>query len=261
MEVSDKFVQDIISKRQLLKVGSEVNYTSMVKFLCARIQGLSSSSSPSIIAIIGGAAAGKSTLSQEIKNRCYPQSIIISTDDFVIGTRDYRNLHFDNVNPLAKYNFRLLRKKIEELINLRPKDQATLPIYDDSTGAALPVGNEIDIAPFKTREVDGPVTLIIIEGDFLPECKYDLLIYLHIPDAIRLQNRIRRDMDKRGYMDTAEIEKNFMIRQHKQHLPYTLPIAQKANLILYGKKRATESYFLFDIYQEEVINENEKKPV
>jgi uridine kinase len=257
MEISDEIIRATIKKRRLLHIGSEVNYAGAVKFICSQIQNLPPYSSPSIIAIIGGAAAGKSTLSLEIKNTCYPQSIIISTDDFLIGTRDYRNLHFDKTSPLAKYDFQLLRTKIEGLKKLGQKDHISLPVYDDSTGSAIPVDNKVDSDLYRTRDVSGVVSLIVIEGDFLPECKLDLLIYLHMPDGIRLQNRIQRDMEKRGYIDSSEVEKNFMIRQQKQHLPYTLPVAEKANIILLGKKSIPENYCFFDLYQEEVPGEEQ----
>jgi len=87
-----------------------------------------------------------------------------------------------------------------------------------------------------------PVSLLIIEGDFQPLEDPDLIIYLHVDDRIRLRNRIQRDMERRGATDVRAIVDNFNMRQQTQHLPYTLPVANAAHVLLCTEVVENESY-------------------
>lgn len=250
MDKSEKIIRKVIKERQLLLFDSKVSYDDTVKVIGSKIRSILFSKRPVIIAIIGGAAAGKSTLSRSVTKMCDLNTVIISTDDFLIGTRDYRNLHFGNSSPLSKYDFELLRAKLDDLKLVGNNDQVHLPMYDDSTGAAVPTIGEKNPDVYKTKIVEGPINLIIIEGDFLPDCMLDILIYIHIPDNIRLENRIQRDLEKRGYLKSSDIKNNFNIRQEKQHYPYTIPVAVKADIILCGNKDEAGTEYIFDIYQK-----------
>jgi len=250
MDKSGKTIRSVIKERRLLLFDSNVSYDDTVKVVGSKIKSILFSKCPVIVAIIGGAAAGKSTFSRSVTKMVNPNTVIISTDDFVIGTRDYRNLNFSDSSPLSKYDFDLLRAKLEDLKVVGSNEQVHLPMYDDSTGAAVPIIGEKNPDVYKSKIIEGPINLIIIEGDFLPDCALDILIYLHIPDEIRLENRVQRDLEKRGYLKSSDIKTNFNIRQKKQHFPYTLPVAMKADIILFGNKDEDGIMYIFDIYQE-----------
>ena len=141
-----------------------------------------------VICIVGGAASGKTTFARELV-KFLKEACTISTDDFLIGNREFRRKYLEEKNPLQKYNSKALNNTITLIKNLKVNESLLVPTYDDVTGEA------VDAKEYKKRI--GQVKYIIVEGDFHFVTNPDLLIYYDVDDKIRLNNRIKRDLDKR----------------------------------------------------------------
>lgn len=185
-----------------------------------------------VVSLVGGAASGKSTLSCKISEelaKSGTRTDTIGTDDFNRGNRTWRWEKFEGkleANPLEKYDFALLNAKIQQIKdNKDPKITVAVPTYNQETGLAIDEGEKN-----YTHQV-GIVDVLIVEGDFHAVEDPDIVIYLHVPDTQRLQNRLGRDAAHRG----GEVQKtttSFNFRHIAQHLPHTLPTAAKANYII-----------------------------
>ena len=211
-----------------------------------------------VISITGGAGSGKSTFARRLSYKMIDISVIvISTDDFVIGTRDYRIDKLEGKDPLIKYNFDLLKDTVKKIEQLKTGESITVPLYDERIGAGTPLNYDSGAKPeatrdvYKLRRIIGPVDLLIVEGDFQPLGKTDYIIYLHVPDKFRLRNRINRDLKRRLGYSTESIQRNFELRQQLQHIPYTLPVASLADLILLVNVKTIKKnqLYRYDVYQ------------
>jgi uridine kinase len=196
----------------------------------------------SVVALVGGAASGKTVLAQAVvaavraRNRT---ADVISTDDFVVGDRERRRQLEKDGDARAKYDFAFLDKVVA---SVRAHEVISVPQYDDHTGVAV----DSLLRPHRIGDLD----VLIVEGDFLEVVDPDLVIFLHVPDSIRLHNRLHRDVRERSAVDTAEVESNFRLRQHTQHIPFTLPAATAADIIVRsGVDANCRSY---DIYRPRV---------
>lgn len=204
-------------------VGYKLNETEVLRKLCDRIIELSCKNDTKIISIVGGAASGKTTLTHKLI-QCLGDADFIGTDDYVVGDREYRRNNLEGKDPTAKYDVARLNKDIEAIINIRENDTYLVPTYDESTGLA------VDSPNYKHKI--GKVKYLIVEGDFDFVQNPDLKIYYDVPDEIRLENRIHRDLKKRSETDFEKIKENFEIRQKLQHEPYTIKARDSANLVV-----------------------------
>jgi uridine kinase len=164
-------------------------------------------------------------------------SDVIATDDFNKGDRAWRRKNYDDiaampgidpkeVDPLKLKDFDLLNRKIREIKALAgPNQTVAVPTYNPITGVAIDEGEE----NYKHRI--GPVDVLFVEGDFHPVTDPDLVVFVHMPDEIRLQNRVGRDVVVRAG-DVAKTTESFNFRQKYQHTPVTLPLIEKADVVL-----------------------------
>ncbi len=101
----------------------DLSHSGVVRSLVSEVHKLHGSSLK-IVSIVGGAASGKSDMADALKKALIKAGILsdsISTDDFCRRDRKWRKLNFesDNApNPLGKYDFEAMNKKIEEIKNL-----------------------------------------------------------------------------------------------------------------------------------------------
>jgi uridine kinase len=196
-----------------------------------------------IISLVGGAGSGKTIFSKRLK-KALPQADSIGTDDFAVRDRKYRR-PLEKKNPLRKYDIKLLNKKIRQIKNLKPGRTIKVPTYNEKTGLAIAVGEKN--YKHKVRKVN----YLIVEGDFDLVKNPDFRIFFHVPDKIRLKNRIFRDTGLRGFKNIKEVTKNFYWRQKCQHLPHCLPATNKANLLITVKAKLLKSGFdyKYNIYK------------
>jgi len=199
-----------------------------------------------VVSFIGGAASGKTSIVKSIVSDSTKRNLnagSFSTDDFLVGDRAYRREHFEGKAPLSKYDFDFMNTKIRAIKDNVDQDiQIGIPIYDGKTGKAIAYGEE------SYPNQIGPVELLIVEGDFDMVDDDDLKIYFHVPDRIRLQNRLNRDRQSRDDKTNSQVEENFMLRQTTQHELYTLPTAEKAQMIIVADLKEGEEEYRFGVY-------------
>jgi len=200
-----------------------LNEEEILKELCDKIVELSFEKETKVISIIGGAASGKTTLAEKI-SKSLGTADFVGTDDYLIGDREYRRNNLEGKDPTAKYDIVRLNEDIEVIINLGEEDTYLVPTYDETTGLA--------VASLNYRHKVGKIKYLIVEGDFDFVKAPDLKIYYDVPDKVRLENRINRDLQKRSESDVGKIKESFELRQKLQHEPYTIKARDSADIVV-----------------------------
>jgi uridine kinase len=235
---SNEFIEDLIKSRNFGLEASELGVKNTVSKLVSYLKRLRKKETK-IISLVGGAASGKTTLATKIADEL-KSAAVISTDDFVLGDRRFRRKHMEGEgkSPLLKYDFELLRDKVERIKNLNDGETVCLPRYDGFRGRGLDIsydattGQIISVGRDACERKIGKIDFLIVEGDFQILESPDYQIFLHVPDEVRLGNRISRDLRERGPSTSDEIVANFNLRQKLQHVPYTLTYANSADMLL-----------------------------
>lgn len=201
-----------------------------------------------VVSLVGGAASGKSQLANRLVEALEAQGIAadsIGTDDANMGDRAWRREKFEGENPpspLEKYDFLLLNKIVNKIRNLKKGESVDVPVYDEKTGLAVD-------GPEWPHEV-GNVDVLFVQGDFHPIEDPDIMIYLHMPDEQRLENRKQRDVGLREGSEQAVVD-TFNYRQANQHFPYTLTYANDADIIVVADASLVDSwqYSVYEVNQ------------
>jgi uridine kinase len=244
LDVSSESIATILESESTKCVEVGVDEAALVTYLTDRINNINSGST-AVIAVVGGAASGKTRLVENLI-RHMDSADYIGTDDYVVGDREHRRTHLEEGDPIKKYDFELLNKKVQSIKDLSVGDTVSVPRYEQQTGMAASVGEE------NFPHVIGPVATLFIEGDFDPVLSPDLKIFLHVPDNVRLSNRIGRDSRFRSEQDEKKIAHNFNARQQRQHLPHTLLAAETADIIIVAdpkKSNDGDVQYEFSIYE------------
>lgn len=257
IENSDRYLKSIIRRRNLLRFAKSVTLAELARIICSTLK----PNFPRVLSIVGGAASGKSTLTSSLAGALRSAGIdslaVLSTDDYSIGNRSFRENQLSSVDPYLTHDFSLLSKNVEQICRLRTAEQLRIPRYDPSTGAGVPPPSTenaptVDMENYLTDLITGLIQLIIVEGDFQPLIRTDYVIYLHLSDKTRLENRISRDIQFRNYQTKSSVIKSFKQRQTSQHTIYTLPVSEKANAIIWSNPRRhnNQIMYLYDLFLE-----------
>lgn len=144
-----------------------------------------------IIAITGGSGAGKTTVARALAQRLGAGSVVIAEDDYyrcasTIPNFDAATFNFDD--PSGKEHA-LLR---DHLALAKSGEAFDKPVYDLVTHRRKPEVERIVHADW-----------VIVEGLHLlaaPEIKglFDLSVFMHADEALRLGRRMIRDVESRG---------------------------------------------------------------
>lgn len=254
---SDDVIAGIIEGCGFVLMASELNDEEVYGKLASYITGIVKVGTK-VISVVGGAGSGKSTLARKVA-KALQDATTISTDDFVLGSRDFRNKYLDveGHDPVRKYDFDLLRRKVERIKSLEKGESECVPVYDEATGVAINIKYDPKTGRILSQDNNsctrriGRVEFLIVEGDFQVLETPDRILFFHVPDNVRLQNRVRRDMSERGASKSEVVVASFLIRQQLQHLPYTLSYAKNANLIITVSTQAEkESYrYKYSLWQ------------
>lgn len=188
-----------------------------------------------VISLVAGPASGKGTLATMIKE-ALGNAAVLSTDNYLKGDRKYRrtNIEDPGKDPIEKYDFAFLKQQVEVITKLKDDDTVGIPEYDGVSGVAIGADPDNPPDPNTYLKKVGKVNYLIIEGDFQPfdRNQIDCLVYLDVPDEIRLANRVYRDLQKRGESDEQPIIDNFNSRQKTQFIPHTLPNRELADMVI-----------------------------
>lgn len=180
---------------------------------------------PLIIGIAGGSGSGKTTLAKNIAQLLNHKHVsYISHDSYYkdlgnMSLCDRAKVNFDHPNALETS---LLAFHLSKLKNNNPVD---IPTYDFSTHSRCLESERI--FPQKIILVDGILLLFYRQLFNL----FDLRIFVHAQDSIRLERRIERDVKERGR------SRDSVINQYHQtvlpmHRAFVEPTKHSAHLVV-----------------------------
>lgn len=169
---------------------------------------------PTMLAIAGDSAAGKTTLTRGLVEALGDRAISICVDDYHRYDRQERKgLPFTALHPDCNYV-----DIMEQHLQLLATGQSILkPVYDHDTGQLI------------RPEVIHPREFVIVEGLLplytrLSRACFDITVYLDPPEEVRRGWKIDRDTSKRGYtreqvlgeLDRREPESEAFIRPQRR---------------------------------------------
>lgn len=173
---------------------------------------------PTVIAIAGGSASGKSTLAGLLQDAC-DDAAHVSLDDFYRDEEDV-DVSFDHPDSLDWHRLD------EDLGELVWGNAAEVPEY------SFPKSKRVG-----TKTV-GPADVIIVEGlwalhDVKVREAADVRVFIDTPVDVRLARRVRRDTKNRGCTVEEAIEYFFEAREYEKD--YVDPTREYADLIVDGR--------------------------
>ncbi|KAL0204905.1 hypothetical protein P9112_000212 [Eukaryota sp. TZLM1-RC] len=183
---------------------------------------------PTIIAIAGGTASGKTTLCRKIVDMLGLEKsrvAIISQDSFYkVLSEEERNLlkqglyNFDSPDAFDKPLF------IDTLARLREGKAADIPTYDYTTSSRAPQVTRVEL-----------VECVLVEGilTLAPEYVhlYDMKLFVDTDSDVRLARRIRRDTAERG-RSVESVLTQYITHVKPSYDQYVKPCKRHADLVI-----------------------------
>lgn len=202
-----------------------------------------------IIAICGGSATGKTTLSNMLKQVYSENILVVSQDEYykafdTITFEEKKKINYDHPNS---FDINLL---IRNLIKLKNGENVESPIYSFSSYTR--VGTKIDY----------PKPVIILEGMLVlhyPEIRkiIDKAIYLDSSENTRVHRMIERDISERNR--TQEMVINQYNRDIKiMHNKYVETQKQYADVIINSDSDLYEVYNEVDNFIKNMDKKTER---
>lgn len=177
-----------------------------------------------LIAITGGSGAGKTTIAQALARRLGPGAVVIAEDDY------YRCSSTVSGFDPAAFNFDAPSAKEHDLLRAHlalAKSGAAIdkPVYDLVTHRRKPEIERIAHAQY-----------VIVEGIHLlaaPELSelFDLKVFIHADEALRLGRRMIRDVEQRGRTPRSVLAQ-FFTHVRQMHDAHVEPQRARADLVL-----------------------------
>ncbi|HZV36784.1 MAG TPA: uridine kinase [Verrucomicrobiae bacterium] len=188
------------------------------------MQSIKRKSAPFIVAIVGGSAAGKSWLADQLQNVLGDRAARLSLDDF------YRDRSHLTPARRAHINFDHPRaidwQSVERVLQDCVEGRATkVPIYDFSTHSRRAGTQRLQPRP-----------VILMEGLWLLHRRslrrmFSLSIYIDCPTGTRLNRRMARDVTLRG-RTRESVRRQFTETVEPMHARHVLPQARWADIRL-----------------------------
>lgn len=177
-----------------------------------------------LIAITGGSGAGKTTIARALARRLGAGAVVIAEDDY------YRcSSSVPDFDP-ATYNFDIPSAKEHSLLHehlalAKSGDAFDKPVYDLATHRRTPQIERIVHADYVI--VEGLHLLTAPELDGL----FDVTVFVHADEALRLGRRMIRDVESRGRTPRS-IMAQFFTHVRQMHESYVEPQRTRADLVL-----------------------------
>lgn len=183
-----------------------------------------------IIGITGGTASGKTTFVDLIKRQFSEQDVgIISQDDYYkplshLTVQEREQINFDHPDSI---DFKLFH---EHIIALKTRKSIMVPNYCFATHDRL--AQTTNITPKKVLIIEG--ILILSQAEIKNACNYT--IFIDAPHEIRIQRRLKRDVNERGRTPESVIEQ-FNTNIAPMHKTFVEPVKTGVNLVIDGTQK------------------------
>ena len=178
-----------------------------------------------VFGICGGSSAGKTTLTRHLLERLDERDVSVLAFDAYY--RDLSHLpfderrrgNFDHPDSLDRDLF------LQHLDALRHGIDVDVPIYDFSTHTLTGRFQRVEAAP-----------LLLVEGILLLAFeevleRLDYSIFMDVPEEVRLQRRIHRDVTERGRPED-HVRRQFAATVAPMHDAYVQPSRHQADWIV-----------------------------
>lgn len=180
---------------------------------------------PLLVALTGGSGSCKTTVAHALVQALVPRrGYVLSEDDYY---RDFAaQPGFDpGVTNFDHVDARDHRRLVDDLDALARGEQVAHPLYDFTRHARRP---ETKLVP--------PSDVVVLEGlhllhDDALRRRFDLTVYLDVPDDVRLARRLLRDIKERG-RDADEVVGRYLGTVRPMHAAFTEPARRHADLVL-----------------------------
>jgi len=187
------------------------------------------------IAITGDSGTGKSTLSDILKE-LFINSFVLECDRYHKWERNDDNWKkYTHLNPEANY----LTKMQEDVFDLKIGNTIYQVDYDHSNGV---------FTDKKSIESKDNIIICGLHSLYLPNNIANMKIYMDTHDNVRIPNKIKRDVKKRGY-SIDKIYKQINDR-NDDFKKYIYPQKKNADIIIYSYTSKPFSIETFDIEEE-----------
>lgn len=173
-----------------------------------------------LVLVAGGTASGKTSAVAKKIQQAFPDSQILSMDNYYRGWDYYKkyNLNFDQPEALNLDLF------FEHLAELKKGNTVKIPEYNFKTGK--PEFDKIEIQPSRVIIVEGLFSL----HDKLRELG-DIKIFVDLWVHSQILRRLFRDVQRTGDKP-SDILKYFLDVVYEMHKKYIVPTKQYADIIL-----------------------------
>ncbi len=202
-----------------------------------------------LVALVGGSGSGKSWLSENLEKTLHRQVTRISLDDF------YRDQSHLSPEKRARLNFdhpRLIDWDLVEtvLTACREGRPVSMPSYCFVTHTRKPNVKKVR-----------PQGVILVDGLWLlrrPGVRrlFDLRVFIHCSEKLRLSRRLARDIANRG-RDLASVRRQFRTTVAPMHKKFVDPQARWADVIFrqpVGSKHVAQVARLIEKFTTPAVN-------
>jgi len=174
------------------------------------------------VGICGGSGAGKTTLTRHILNQLGPdQASVIAFDSYYrdqghLSVEERRLVNYDHPDSLDHDHF------ATDVERLRAGHSVSVPVYDFSTHTRT--GQTVLVEPRPMVIVEG---ILLLSFDQIANC-LDLAVYIDVPEQVRLERRIQRDVAERG-REPDDVRRQFAATVAPMHDEFVEPFRHRAH--------------------------------
>lgn len=179
---------------------------------------------PTLIAIAGGTASGKSTIVKIITEKLKDKCVVLSMDSYYksfdeLTFEEKLKINFDHPSSFET------KRLVEDLKTLKGEQSIEVPIYDF-----------IKYERKTETETLEPHPIVIVEGLFVltePSLRkhFDVSVFVDADSDERIIRRIRRDIVERG-RDLDSVIKQYQSQVKPMHEEFVEPSKKYADMII-----------------------------